>query len=182
MRWSGRWKKKKKNPLGCTPPLFIHLFELHMSAGTAGNRPRPQAGVVGLGLSQLAVQMAADLSQHKQEVGKGGGFREWKKGHCWNFLCKDFKSVKWLLEPCIQNIFSTISSWMQNVVEVWVSVSNMKCKRFYFILTWDHIFQSCPKHGQITVSLIEFIKITPQNMQIATRCWKQRLHATNYKH
>lgn len=38
-----------------------------MSAGTAGNRPRPQAAVVGLGLSQLVAQMAADGSQHKQE-------------------------------------------------------------------------------------------------------------------
>lgn len=36
-----------------------------MSAGTAVNQPRPQAAVVGLGLSQLAVQMAAYGSQHK---------------------------------------------------------------------------------------------------------------------
>lgn len=60
------WERQKTAP-GCTPPLFIHLSELHMSAGTAGNRPRPQAAVVGLGLSQLAAQMAADGSQHKQE-------------------------------------------------------------------------------------------------------------------
>lgn len=49
-----------------------------MSAGTAGNRPRPQPGGVGLALSQLAVQMAANGSQHKQE----GGFKEWERGHC----------------------------------------------------------------------------------------------------
>lgn len=73
------WEIKKKKKPGCTPPLFIHLFELHMSAGMAGNRPRPQAGEVGLGFSQLVVQMAADGSQHKQEGWRWGLQGEEKK-------------------------------------------------------------------------------------------------------
>lgn len=181
--WGGDWSgsmntrvwEVKKSPPGCTPPLFIHLFELHTSAGTAGNRPRPQPGGVGLGLSQLAVQMAANGGQHKQE----GGFKEWERGHCWDFLCGGFNSLKRLLEPWSQD---TISARYRSEMEMgrfWPQCLILFVK-FSSSFYYETIFSKMlPTPGTITVSLVEFLKITLQDMQIWPHCWKQGFPSTN---
>lgn len=106
--------EKKKNPPGCTAPLFIHLFELHMSAGTAGSRPRPQAAGIGLGLGQPSGSDGRGWQPTQTgESTSGGG----KEDIVEIFFCGGFKSVEWLLEPCSWNAFRHHSEMEHGALE-----------------------------------------------------------------
>lgn len=177
--WVGDWCgsmrtlvwEREKSPPGCTPPLFIHLLELHMSAGMAGNRPRPQAAGVGLGFSQLAAQMAVDGSQYTQEGGlQGEEKRTLLRFSLWRLQIR---------RVAVYNLgVRTFSARHHSEVEMapWKNVSwyLIVIIQGYFIFQIYCIFQKPTNTGAnhfISFRLfIEFTKIKAQNMQITPQC------------